>query len=264
MHAQLAAILAEKRKEVDILKREGVQRRGDDNLPPIRDFKRAISKPGKINLIAEIKFASPSAGHIREKTDPIAIGRIYEEAGAAAISLLTDTSFFGGELAQLPGLKKALSLPIFRKDFIIDKVQVEESFVYGADALLLIARILSGQQLKVLLSLCQEYGMAPLTEVHDRDDLKKAIDCGAQIIGINNRDLDTFDVSLQTTIDLAPLIPDTCVVVSESGMNAEKDIRLLQRSGIHAVLVGSSLMKSVDVAKKTRELVEAGNEGSQR
>lgn len=264
MHAQLAAILAEKRKEVDILKKKVFPSGGGDHTIPVRDFKGAISDPEKIHLIAEIKFASPSAGVIREKTDPIKIGRIYEEAGAAAISLLTDTPFFGGELAQLPRLKKALSLPIFRKDFIIDEAQVEESFFYGADALLLIARILSPERLKDLLSLCQEYGMAPLTEVHDRADLEKAIDCGAQIIGINNRNLDTFDVSLQTTIDLAPLIPDTCIAVSESGISGEEDIRLLQGSGLRAVLVGSSLMKSDDVAKKTRELVEAGKEDSQR
>ncbi|HUU41707.1 MAG TPA: indole-3-glycerol phosphate synthase TrpC, partial [Desulfatiglandales bacterium] len=251
-------IIAEKRREVLRLKKRGVSMNEVDGLPPVRDFKGAISAPGKINLIAEIKFASPSAGVIRQKTGPLAIGRIYEDAGAAAISFLTDAPFFGGDLAQLPLLKKAINLPILRKDFIIDEIQVRESFAFGADAILLIARILSNHQLKDLLGMCREYGMASLTEIHDGKDLDMAIDCGARIIGINNRDLDTFDVDLNTTLELAPYIPDTCVVVSESGINKAKDISLLKKCGIQAVLVGSSIMKSNDIETKTRELVDAG------
>ncbi len=224
----------------------------------MRDFKAAISKPQQINLIAEIKFASPSAGFIREKADPVVIGRIYEEAGAAAISLLTDQRFFKGDLAQLPHLKKAVSLPILRKDFIIDAIQVWEAFLYGADAILLIARILSQQQLTDYITLCRELGMAPLTEIHSKIDLEKAVASGAEIIGINNRDLDSFTVDMNTTFELAPLIPSYCVGVSESGINGEDDITALKTTDIHAVLVGSSLMRSKDLGPKTQKFVRAG------
>ena len=250
MHSILMDILAEKRREVSRLRK---------TMPPLqRDFKGAISLPGRVGLIAEIKFASPSAGVIREKADPIAIGRAYEQAGAAAVSLITDKQFFGGDPAHLPRLKGAISLPILRKDFIIDELRVKESLCYGADAVLLIARILSHQQLKGLLATSQELGLAALTEVHDGDDLEKAVDCGAAIIGINNRDLDTFEVNLQTTLELAPLVPEECVLVSESGIGSGEDIRALKSIGIRAVLVGSLLMKSNNVAAKTTELVDAG------
>ncbi|HJX34626.1 MAG TPA: indole-3-glycerol-phosphate synthase, partial [Desulfatiglandales bacterium] len=193
MHKRLIQILEAKRKEVARLK--DVALWGMDNeLPTLRDFKAAISIPGRISLIAEIKFASPSAGLIREKTDPCSIGRIYEDAGAAAISLLTDKEFFHGDLDNLPLLKKSVSIPILRKDFIIDEIQVRESYYYGADAILLIARILTMEQLKDLINLCHEMKLTPLTEVHDMEDLEKAIECGADVIGINNRDLDTFEV----------------------------------------------------------------------
>ena len=258
MNSRLTEILEEKRKEVDRLKKTGVPTHGGNNLPPVRDFKCAISVPNRIGLIAEIKFASPSAGIIREEADPLAIGQMYEEAGAAAISLLTDKRFFKGDLNHLPRLKKAVSLPILRKDFILDRIQVIESFSYGADAILLITRILSRQQLKELLYTCDELGLAALTEVHDRDDLERAIECGAQIIGINNRDLDTFEVDLNTSLKLAPLVPDSHIVVSESGIRNGRDIRILMRTGVRAVLVGSLIMKSDDVAGKVRELVCAG------
>jgi indole-3-glycerol phosphate synthase len=258
MHKRLAEILAEKKNEVARLKKT-MPAESDRNLPPIRDFKAAISAPQQINLIAEIKFASPSAGRIRSKTDPILIGRIYEDAGAAAISLLTDKRFFQGDLNHLPRLKKAIALPILRKDFIIDEVQVRQSFAYGADAILLIARILSQAQLAELISACRKLGMAPLTEVHDRDDLEKAIDSGAEIIGINNRDLDSFSVDINTTFELAPLVPDDRVIISESGLTKIADIRSLRDTRVQAVLVGSALMKSDDLAGKTTEMVKAGN-----
>ena len=257
MHHQLVKILAEKKDEVGRLKKYMPFNR-DKERQPLRDFKAAISIPQKISLIAEIKFASPSAGLIREKTDPISIGRIYEDAGAAAISLLTDKRFFRGDLEHLPRLKKAISLPVLRKDFIIDAVQVRQAFLYGADAILLIARILSQQQLAELIGACREMGMAPLTEVHDRDDLEKAVACDAEIIGINNRDLDSFNVDIDTTFKLAPLVPNNCILVSESGITAKGDIRALQTTGIQAVLVGSALMGSKDPAKKTKEIVIAG------
>ena len=257
MHQRLAEILAEKKNEVARLKK-GMPTEIDLNIPPLRDFKAAISVSGRINLIAEIKFASPSAGRIRPLTDPVAIGAIYEDAGAAAISLLTDKRFFQGDLNALPRLKKAVALPILRKDFIIDQVQVREAFIYGADAILLIARILPQAQLAELISACREMGMNPLTEIHDRDDLEKAIDCGAEIVGINNRDLDSFSVDVRTTFELAPLVPADRIAISESGLATKADIRSLRDTRVQAVLVGSALMKSDDLAGKTSELVQAG------
>ncbi|OGP91401.1 MAG: hypothetical protein A2156_12155 [Deltaproteobacteria bacterium RBG_16_48_10] len=258
MPNRMEEILAHKRSEVGDLIKKGLPTHRVHDLPPLRDFKAAVSRPGRIRLIAEIKFASPSAGVIREKMDPCAIGRVYEEAGAAALSLLTDSRFFGGSLKELPGLKRAVSLPILRKDFIIDAIQVRESFLYGADAILLIARILSREQLSELLALSKDLGLAPLTEVHDPHDLEKAVNCGAEIIGINNRNLDTFEVHLQTTIDLAPRVPEKCIIVSESGISHPGDMRWLKKSGIRAVLVGTSIMKSGDMAGKIKELVFAG------
>jgi len=257
MHHLLELILQEKQNEVAKLKKAMPLNR-DNDLPPLRDFKASISVPAKISLIAEIKFASPSAGLIREQTDLVCIGRIYEEAGSAAVSLLTDKRFFQGDPAQLPRLKRAISLPILRKDFIIDEVQVREAFFYGADAVLLIARILSQQQLEEFISMCRELGMAPLTEVHDKEDLEKALACGAEIIGINNRDLDSFKVDIGTTYALAPLVPKNHILVSESGIGNGGDILSLEATGIHAVLVGSALMKSKDPAAKTAEIVKAG------
>jgi indole-3-glycerol phosphate synthase len=257
MHHLLEQILKEKQNEVARLKK-AMPLNGDNDLPPLRDFKASISVPAKINLIAEIKFASPSAGLIRQKTDPVFIGRIYEEAGSAAVSLLTDKRFFQGDPAQLPRLKRAISLPILRKDFIIDEVQVREAYFYGADAILLIARILSQQQLEEFISMCRELGMATLTEVHDEEDLEKALACGAEIIGINNRDLDSFKVDIGTTFVLAPLVPKNHILVSESGIENGGDIPALKAAGIHAVLVGSALMKSYDPAAKTAEIVKAG------
>jgi indole-3-glycerol phosphate synthase len=254
MHSKLKEILAEKEREVHGLKEEGLTRKDEDHLSPIRDFKGALSAPGKMNLIAEIKFASPSAGVIHENVDPLSIARMYEEAGAAAISLLTDQKFFGGDLKNLPLLKEAISLPILRKDFILDAIQIEESFRWGADAILLIARILTREQLSEFLGLCRTFGMEALTEVHDQEDLDKALDCEAEIIGINNRDLDTFEISLNTTLELAPRIPKGHVRVSESGINGGEDVHPLKKVGVQAILVGTSLMQSQNIGEKAREL----------
>jgi indole-3-glycerol phosphate synthase len=261
MHARLKEILAHKMREIQDLKRRGLPALGKGDTPRIRDFKGAISVPGKIGLIAEIKFNSPSEGGIREKMDPCTIGRIYEDSGAVAISLLTDHRFFNGDLDQLPRLKQAVSLPILRKDFILDEIQIRESLLYGADAVLLIARILSKEQLKELLALCKEARLAPLTEVHDLQDLEKAIDCRAETIGINNRNLETFELDFRTTIKLAPRVPEKCTLVSESGIFDKEDIRRLTGRGIQAVLVGTSIMKSSDMRRKVQDLVHAGSAG---
>lgn len=260
MHHRMNEILSHKLSEVENLIKRGLPTHRNNDLPPLRDFKAAISMPGRIGLIGEIKFASPSRGIIHQKIDPCMIGRIYEEAGAVAVSLLTDKRFFGGNLDDLPRLKKSISLPILRKDFIIDEIQVRESLLYGADAVLLIVRILSREQLKELIVLCKALGLTPLTEIHDHHDLAKALHCEAEIIGINNRNLETFEVRLHTTLDLAPLVPKNCIIVSESGISNKEDIQLLRRSDIRAVLVGTSIMESKDMAGKTRELVSAGSQ----
>jgi indole-3-glycerol phosphate synthase len=258
MHAKLTQILEEKKREVAQLKIS-------DHPPPMnpfpgapRGFRTALASKGGIDLIAEIKFGSPSAGIIRENSDPNAIGQAYEKSGAAAISLLTDRTFFGGNLQSLPALKRAVSLPILRKDFIIDETQVVESAKFGADALLLIARILSVEQLKHLLDTAREYNMDVLTEIHDGQDLEKALKCDAQAIGINNRDLDTFEISLNTTLELVSQIPDDRLVISESGIHSEQDIHALKGLNIQAVLVGSALMSADDPGQKAAELVKAG------
>ncbi len=258
MHSRLIEIIETKKQEVAQLKRNGISSPGQRRIPGIRDFSYAISQPGRINLIAEIKFASPSAGMIREKTDPLKIGRIYEQAGSAAISLLTDQKFFHGHLENLPGVKQAVTLPVLRKDFIIDEIQIREALVWGADAILLIVRILSEAQLKELLHISHEKGLAALVEVHDREDLEKALDAGAVIIGINNRDLDTFEINLQTTQKLAAQIPEGHIIVGESGIHSPKDIEGLKELKVNAVLIGSALMSSSDIESKTREMVEAG------
>jgi indole-3-glycerol phosphate synthase len=253
----LKEILTHKRSEVQNLRKRGLPDNGRRGFSPVRDFKKAISKPDRLGLIGEIKFASPSAGVIRERTDPCAIGRMYEENRVSAISLLTDSRFFGGDLNDLPRLKEAVSVPLLRKDFILDEIQVRESFLYGADAVLLIARILSREELKELIAVSKALGLIPLTEIHDLDDLEKAIEGGAEIIGINNRNLDTFEVSLQTTFDLAPLIPKGCIKVSESGISGKEEIGWLRSVGIQAVLVGTSIMKSEEMTDKLRELTSA-------
>ena len=209
-------------------------------------------------MIAEIKFASPSAGKIGSHCNPLLIAGQYERAGASAISVITDKRFFKGDIGYLRSLKGATAVPLLRKDFILDAVQVEESFLYGADAILLIARILSEKALAALIALAKDLGLAALVEVHDRGDLEKALRCGASIIGVNNRDLDSFEVDLNATLEIAPLVPPGCVLVSESGIEGREHIRMLRGTNVRAVLVGTSIMKSRDVEKKTRELVRAG------
>jgi indole-3-glycerol phosphate synthase len=258
MHPMLDEILTHKRKEIEVFKKSGLPGDAEGPIPPVRHFKAALPRKGGIALIAEVKFASPSAGIILDGGDSVSIARIYEEAGAGAVSVLTDRRFFHGDIRSIQRVRQAISLPVLRKDFIIDPIQVEESMAVGADAILLIAGILSAGRLKELLTMARALGMACLTEVHHRHELETAIACGADIIGINNRDLTTFEVDIHTTLDLAPLIPEGCVRVSESGISNRDDIGRLRQSGIHAILVGTSLMKSRDIGAKTRELVDAG------
>ncbi|MCF8127587.1 MAG: indole-3-glycerol phosphate synthase TrpC [Deltaproteobacteria bacterium] len=258
MHAKLDEILKEKRIEVKRLKKRAGATSTEHFSGDPRDFKKALTNKTGIDLIAEIKFGSPSAGIICENADPLAIGKAYEKSGAAAISLLTDRIFFKGDLLNLPLLKEAVKLPILRKDFILDEIQIMESASFGADAVLLIARILAVTQLKDLLDAARECGMAVLTEIHNKEDLEKALKCNARIIGINNRDLDTFKINLNTTFQLVPQIPKDRVVVSESGIRSAEDVQALGRLKIQAVLVGSALMAANDPGEKAAEMVRAG------
>jgi indole-3-glycerol phosphate synthase len=197
-------------------------------------------------IIAEIKKASPSKGVLRPDFHPAFIAHAYEQGGAACLSVLTDKQYFQGSLRDLEAARAAVNLPVLRKDFTIDRVQIFEAAAHGADAVLLIAVILSISELQTLRELASSLGLASLIEVHDQEDLFKAIDSGAEIIGVNNRDLDTFQVSLDTSLRLSYLMPANVIRVSESGIHTRADIDLLRGAGFHAFLVGESLMRAPD------------------
>jgi indole-3-glycerol phosphate synthase len=232
------------------------------------DFTTALKGDG-VRLIAEVKKASPSRGVICPSFDPIELARIYARSGASAISVLTEERYFGGSLEHLSAISQEMErlgvggvefdqkeriIPVLRKDFIFDPYQVYESRTYGAAALLLIVAILSDSQLAELLALSHELGMKCLVEVHDEAEMERAVMSGAQIIGINNRDLRTFTIDLETTRRLRPLIPQDRIVVSESGIKDRVDVQKLQQWGVDAMLVGEALVAAGDVAEKVREL----------
>jgi len=210
-----------------------------------------------IKLIAEVKKASPSRGVIRPDFDPVEIAKTYTSNGAAAISVLTEAKHFQGSLDHLKDIKKALSnkLPLLRKDFIVDPYQIYESRAYGADSLLLIVAILKLEKLRELLRISHELNMSCLVEVHNEAEVEIALKSQAKIIGINNRDLNTFDVDLATTEQLRPLIPPDRIVVSESGIKERTDIEKLKRLGVDSVLIGESLMSAPDIAARMKELL---------
>jgi indole-3-glycerol phosphate synthase len=230
-----------------------------------RNFFAAVTKKGKkpVNLIAEVKKASPSAGVIRPDFDPVKIAQTYAAADADALSVLTDEQYFQGHLDYLHAIRDVVKLPVLRKDFIIDPYQVYESRAAGADAILLIAECLETSQLIDLQILATELNMTCLIEVHDLDNLMRVRDHvigfphrSYSLIGINNRDLRTFQTDLGTTLRMAELVEDRNVLVSESGINTADDIRKLESAGVRAVLVGESLMRSDDIAAKIREMFE--------
>ena len=251
--ADVTIDLAEKKKRVplaEIAKIATVQ-------PQPLDFAAAL-RGNKVRLIAEVKKASPSKGIICADFNPVNIAKIYAANGAAAISVLTEPKYFQGSLDYLRDIKKALAakpLPLLRKDFIFDPYQVFEARAYGADCLLLIVAILSPAQLFELLQLSRQLGMMNLVEVHNTVELEIALNSGAAVIGINNRDLNTFKVDLKTTSVLRPLIPADRLVVSESGIKTRKDIQQLQEWGVNAALIGEALMTSHDIAAKMKELL---------
>ena len=229
-------------------------------LPATLGFKATLGKTAdaaKTAIIAEVKKGSPSKGVIRADFDPLAIASTYAENGATCLSILTDTHFFMGDLSYIPAIRKIVNIPLLRKDFIFDSYQIYEARAAGADAILLIAAMLDLHGLMDLASLARELGLDVLLEVHDEWEMETALktDCG--LIGINNRNLRTFETSLATTERLAPFVPPERLIVSESGINARKDIELLTSAGAKAFLVGESLMRETDIGAKLRELLGA-------
>lgn len=227
-----------------------------DEADPVRDF-ASVFKGGGTNIIAEVKKASPSKGILREDFDPVGIAEVYERSGAAAISVLTDSRYFMGSLDNLIHIREHTKLPILRKDFIIDEYQIYEARVAGADAVLLIAAVLDDAKLSEFLKLSTSLGMTSLVEVHSEDELTRALDAGAEMIGINNRDLNTFETDINTTIRLAGLIPDGKVIVSESGIDSRGDIDRLKGARVDGFLIGEAIMTAPDMGAKLREFTGA-------
>src|SRR3990172_5920629 len=225
---------------------------------PSRGFGRALAGGEGIRLIAEVKRASPSKGIIREDFDPVKIAGTYEESGASCISVLTEKNYFQGSLEYLGNIRKRVDLPLLRKDFIIDEYQIHEARAFGADAILLIAACLDRRQMEDYLALAAGIGLDVLVESHTYQELDRSLLAGATLVGINNRDLSTFVVSLQTTLDLLKDIPDDRTVVSESGIKTRADVLTLRSGGVDALLVGESLMREKDIGKKVKELLGKG------
>ena len=230
------------------------------DLPQTRDFRAALSTPNCVHLIAEVKKKSPSKGIIREDFDPVGIARTYAESEASAISVLTDREFFAGELAYLSAIREVVTLPLLRKDFTIDPYHIYQARLAGADAILLIVSILTLAQLREFTEIARSMGLASLVEVHTDEELDLALTAGAEIIGINNRDLRTFHTDIGTTFRLRASIPTDKIVVSESGINTHEDVMKLKEVGVNAILVGESLMRSPNIGNKVKELL--GNESS--
>jgi indole-3-glycerol phosphate synthase len=211
----------------------------------VRDFAGALCRD-QTNIIAELKKASPSAGVLREVFDPASLARGFEQAGAAALSVLTEEGFFQGALAHLREARAAVSLPVLRKDFIVEPWQVWEARAANADAFLLIVAALGPAALSELLALGRELGMEPLVEVHTREELGVALDAGARIIGVNNRNLHTLEVRVETSLELVEAIPENCIAVSESGLRSADDLAKLRAAGFDAFLIGEHLMRETD------------------
>jgi len=257
MVGELESIISYKRKEIKrdkiTLPLETLKSKITD-LPSTRNFKEAISKEG-LNLIAEIKRASPSKGVIRKEFNPVEIAKIYQDSGVRAISVLTTEKFFYGSLDFLSQVKDVTTIPILQKDFIVDEYQIYQARVNKADAILLIASILVEAQINSFLECAHNLGLDCLVEVHTKEELSKVLASKAQIIGINNRDLTTLTTDLSTTLTLSKLVPKDRMLVSESGIETQEDVKKLQECGVKAILVGESLMRAPDISAKMRELL---------
>ncbi len=222
--------------------------------PPL-DFLGAIAGDPIISLIAEVKKASPSKGLIREDFDPVQIATIYADNGARCISVLTDEEFFQGSLEYLRQVRAAVEIPLLRKDFILEPIQVYEARAAGADAVLLIAECLDDRSLLQLHDLIESLGMTPLVELYDPTNVDRVVSCGARLIGINNRDLNTFEVDLDHTIRVKELLPSDRHVVGESGIFTRQDVAMLAQANVAAMLVGESLMRQPDIGQAVRDLL---------
>ncbi|MGQ0636703.1 MAG: indole-3-glycerol phosphate synthase TrpC [Planctomycetaceae bacterium] len=226
------------------------------DAPPVRDFIAALQRNGHgMRVIAEVKKASPSAGVIRENFDAVSVARCYEGNGAAALSVLTDERYFQGCLDDLTAVRWATALPILRKDFMLDRYQVLEARVAGADCVLLIAECLDDCTLRELYFYAAELGMATLIEIYEPDNLDRVLKLEPALVGVNNRNLRTFVTDLEHTIGLRPRVPSDCVLVSESGIQSRSDVERLERAGVGAILVGEALMRAPDPGAKLRELL---------
>ncbi len=251
--------IIQKKKEKILLAKQQISE--DDlkakvqDLPPARHFIEAVNKPKQISLIAEVKKQSPTRGIIRQDFNLQEIARIYQDCGVQAISVLTEEDYFGGNISYINEIKNLVDRPILRKDFILEPYQVYESRFYGADAILLIADLLSKEKLSELMQLAESLGFACLVEVHDDKELKKVLSLKVPLIGINNRNLHTLEVDFKITEKLFPLIPKDKIVVVESGIKNYQDILFLKILGVSAVLIGQALMEAGDIKKKVEELM---------
>ena len=263
----LDRIVETKRREVEALKGSASElRAAAEGAATARDFKAALSGGDSVSVIAEIKRRSPGAGEIRPDLDPVQLAPTYEAGGAAALSVLTDSEYFGGRLGDLSAARGLVSVPVLRKDFLIDPSQVYQARAADADAILLIVRILDDGQLRSLRVLAEELGMTALVEAHDGEEVDRALESGARVLGVNNRNLLTFETRLDTTLGLLDRIPSGVVLVSESGIRTRDDVRMLGENGIDAVLVGESLLRQDDpgagVAMLAAETRTSRREGS--
>jgi len=253
----LDRILDARRAAVDHRKRvlpETALKYGVKAASPLRDFAAALSRDA-VNVIAELKPASPSRGVIRDPFDPVALGRSLAAAGAAALSVLTEPEFFGGSLKNMRDARKEIAPPVLRKDFIFDSWQVWESRANDADSFLLIVAALDDRTLRELIALGRQLGMEPLIEVHTARELDRALAAEARIIGVNNRDLRTLEVRLETSLELIGLIPDQCIAVAESGLSTNADLVALRNAGFDAFLIGEHLMRADDPAAALTDLL---------
>ena len=254
----LDKIVEFKKGEVERLKKEGMGEPAADP-GPVRGFRAAVSRgpldQGPIRIIAEAKKASPSKGLLCPDFDPVAIARDYEQAGAAAMSVLTDQEFFKGSLSYLMEVRQAVGLPLLRKDFIIHHIQIDQARAWGADAVLLIAAILHRNQMAEFLAHSRELGLDCLVEVHDEKEAEAALGAGADLIGINNRNLKDFSVSIETTVNVMGSIPDDIPIVSESGIRSRADAEYLKGRGVSALLIGESLVTAKDRREKLRQFL---------
>ncbi len=249
----LAQIVERKKQELERCG-DGLAGRAVEAIATRRDFQRALSER-RPAVIAEIKKASPSKGVLAGEFNPVSLARAYEDGGAMALSVLTDKQYFQGSLLDLEDARGATGLPVLRKDFTIDPRQVMEAAAHGADAILLIAAILSEREMRDFRELGETYRMSSLVEVHDADELQRAVDSGARMIGVNNRDLHTFEVKLETSLELAERIPSGVIRVAESGIHSAEDVGRLRAAGYDAFLVGEHLMRSGQPAEALRALL---------